>query len=117
MSEWRTELPPAEADYILGSDPYAPASVRRWVGDGPSKPYDGPLEVAEVERCFWSYHGVAFDDDGTELTVYALVRLTDGNWAGWGCQDGITWWIGATRDAVVANGLDEEGRRALDLSA
>lgn len=121
---WRSEFPEAEADYITGRGSYAPGRELRWVGEGPSVEYDGPLDVAEIERCYWSYYGVPFADDGTELVLYALVRLADGNFAavdawndytGWGCQDGLTWWVGATRDAVVAHGLDDEGRRYLGL--
>lgn len=83
-------------------------------------------EVDEVVRWHVSYHGAGKwqpgTDTGTELSLYAVLRLKSGLWAsvvagndytGWGCQDHADVRIGETEEAVVTHGLDAEGRVAL----
>lgn len=84
--------------------------------------------IAEVDAYAISYHGLKWSpggDTGSELQLYAILRLVDGRWAsleswndytGWGCQDGATLRIGPDRDSVVRFGLTEDGRRALGLN-
>jgi hypothetical protein len=88
-------------------------------------------DVAEVTDWFVSYHSggryvVGSGDTGTELELFAILRLHDGRWAsvsawndytGWGCQDGSNVAIGDSREQVITFGLDEEGRRKLGLEA
>jgi hypothetical protein len=98
----------------------------------PDKPKADPIctrDVAEVTNWYVSYHEggkyiVGSGDVGTELTLFAILRLRDGRWAsvsawndytGWGCQDGSNVAIGDTLEQVVRFGLDDEGRRKLGL--
>jgi hypothetical protein len=86
-------------------------------------------EVEEVVRWNVSYHGgsqwAPGDATGTELSLYAVLRLRNGQWAsveawndytGWGCQDGAVVRIGDTEEAVVLQGLSVEGRSTLGYS-
>lgn len=86
-----------------------------------------PADIAEALRYSISYHGTEWTsgETGTELNLYAVLRLKDGRWAsleawndytGWGCQDGATVRIGATREAVTRFGLTDAGRRALGMA-
>lgn len=110
---------------ICGSD-WTSVETRK-VGLG--EPRMEPLivqEIAEVVRWYVSYHGEGKwqpgMDVGTELTLYAVLRLTSGQWAavvagndytGWGCQDHAEVRVGETEDDVVKHGLDSEGRALL----
>lgn len=86
--------------------------------------------VAEVTDWYATYNEggpyvAGSGDTGTELDLIAVVRLKDGRWAsinawndytGWGCQDGSEIAIGDTKEQVVQFGLDEDGRRKLNLA-
>lgn len=86
------------------------------------------LHVESVEAAYASYHGEGRwepgRDQGTELTLYALVKLRDGRWCsvdawndytGWGCQDGVDVRIAATRERVISHGMTNEMRDALGV--
>lgn len=98
----------------------------------PGAPKAEPIcthDVEEITNWFVSYHGggryvAGIGDTGSELTLSAILRLRDGRWAsvqawndytGWGCQDGSTVAVGATKEQVIRLGLDEEGRKQLGM--
>lgn len=82
-------------------------------------------EVKKVVRWHVSYHGQEWkpgNSTGTELSLVAVLKLRNGQWAsveawndytGWGCQDHSDVRIGDTEDAVVRHGLSTEGRSTL----
>ncbi|NUS57064.1 MAG: hypothetical protein HOV66_19740 [Streptomycetaceae bacterium] len=62
---------------------------------------------------------------GSELAIVLLGTLRDGRWfalegwndyTGWGCQDNVDTFIGASREDAIRNGLTVEGRHHLGLS-
>lgn len=80
-------------------------------------PLDRAIAVEDIaEVVAW----VGWESDGPNLV--AIVRLASDEWAavngwadytGWGCRDGVTWWIGSSREAVELGGLDEFDRERL----
>jgi hypothetical protein len=99
------------------------------VGAGPVEPVTA-YEVDEVIRWHVTYHGEKKWEPGmatgTELSLYAVLRLRSGLWAsvvagndytGWGCQDFADVRIGESEEAVVQQGLDSGGRALLGYGA
>lgn len=82
-------------------------------------------QVAEVVRWQVDYHGSKWEpgqDAGSELSLHAVLRLVDGQWAaivagndytGWGCQDWSDVRVGPSEADVVRHGLDHGGRLLL----
>ena len=70
-------------------------------------------------HAYWCSRG-----DLSETDMAALFALTGDRWAalvtwcdttGYGCQDGTTWRVCATRDEAISQGLDLASRRMLGL--
>lgn len=118
------------------ADDFSTAICGESYGGGPTKTrmvgVDGApadrvtaYEVLKVVRWHVSYHGSTWkpgDHTGTELSLYAVLKLRAGYWAsvvagndytGWGCQDFADVRIGRSEDEVVRHGLDVEGRSLL----
>lgn len=108
---------------------YAFDTARWYRAGAPGEPTDAPYtqgDIAEVKLWHVSYHGVPFTPGatGTELTLQALIRFTDGtygaldagnDYTGWGCGENSDMRIG-TRQAVIRNGMSNEMRRNLGLA-
>lgn len=83
------------------------------------------FEISEVVKWHISYHGQDWapgDSVGTELSLHAVLKLRNGQWAsvvagndytGWGCQDFADVRIGDSEEEVARLGLDAGGRAAL----
>lgn len=109
-------------DGVWGSPPVLESVVP---GETPERFGSGDVEA--VVHWYASYHDIRYlpgGDTGTELQLYAVLRLRDGRWValeawtdytGWGCQDGTEIKVGATYRQVVDLGLSQGARIALGL--
>lgn len=79
-----------------------------------------PADVAEV-----THISVEAFQEYADQDIRAVMRLHDGRWAcveswsdssGYGCQDSTMWHVGGSLQDVVRWGLEDEGRRRLDLT-
>ena len=77
-----------------------------------------PERIARIDASYLN------EGDYAETDLAALVELTDGTWAavmawcdttGWGCQSGVQWKWGRTREDVISQGLDNAAREAMGL--
>lgn len=82
---------------------------------------------AEVIEVWWTSNGGGdlSDDIGSELSLYAVVRFTDGRWGyveawngytGWGYEDGVEWSVCDT-PAELEFRMTDEGRSHLTWRA
>lgn len=123
---WYDDAPLTSCDWgtIITAEGSNGWAIREQTGPDPSdaQNVDALPEIACIIDIFWSYHGVdRTQETGTELTVYAVVEFTDGrvgfvdagnDYTGWGCQDGIDWWIGEP-GWISQFGVTEDARRYL----
>lgn len=125
---WPHEDLADDFDSAVAGNSWTAGPATKSVGiDGSVLPPLTRADVVEVVRWHVSYHGQGKwrpgDNTGTELSLYAVLKLHGGRWAsvvagndyaGWGCQDFSDVRVGGSEDEVVRYGLDTEGRELLD---
>lgn len=109
--EWRAVFEADSIDWRDVGQPTTPSERRCTIDD-----------VAEVV----AWEGSTNEPGGgTELSLCAVLRLTDGTYAavdawndytGWGCQDGVEVLFAPTLADLTAVGLTDEVRRALGFT-
>ena len=100
------------------SGPYIDATTTEIISQVP-KGLVTPSRIVAIPH-FWAVS----NEGGGDRDVVLIAELRDGwasltawcDYTGWDCQSGGNWKWAATKDEIIKNGLDKEGRIRLGLA-